>query len=257
MTQLPASCKTGQGIAPSQAAPHFANFSSAPPSIPRAPSPDPTPLPFPPPYLRRRRVWLPLLALLVAAAALLGRGPLLRAAANLWITDTTPSPARAIVVLGGGEDYRPFAAARLFHQGLAPIILVPDVEPSPVEQLGLKPSTTQIILGVLHAQGVPDSAVQLIGQKVSSTREEALAVKSWLQAPPANPPAPPCLLIPTDPFATRRTARFFRKTLPGYDIRVLRTDPPKFDLDHWWTQENSLITFQNELIKAALYLVKY
>ena len=162
-----------------------------------------------------------------------------------------------IIVLGGGEDYRPFAAARLFHQGLAPVVLVPDVEESPVEQLGLKPSTTQIILGVLRAQGVPDSAVQRIGQKVSSTREEALAVKAWLQSPSANSAAPSCLLIPTDPFATRRTARFFRKTLPGCDIRVLRTDPPKFDLERWWTQENSLIAFQNEIIKAAFYFVKY
>ena len=213
-------------------------------------------MPFLPPCFRRRRIFLPLLAVLAAAAALLARGPLLRAAAHLWITDSLPGPARAIVVLGGGEDYRPFAAARLFHQGLAPVVLVPDVEESPVEQLGLKPSTTQIILGVLRAQGVPDSAVQRIGQKVSSTREEALAVKAWLQSPSANSAAPSCLLIPTDPFATRRTARFFRKTLPGCDIRVLRTDPPKFDLERWWTQENSLIAFQNEIIKAAFYFVK-
>ncbi len=220
-------------------------------------------MPFPPPCFRRRAA-LPLLLLLALAATIAYHGPLLRGAAHLWITDSPPAPARAIVVLGGGEDYRPFAAARLYHEGFAPLILVPDVEPSPVEKLGLKPTTTQIILGVLRAQGVPDSAVQLIGQKVSSTREEALAVQSWIQKPsplPSPPsaavPAPQCLLIPTDPFATRRTARFFRKTLPGWDIRVLRTDPPKLDVEHWWSQESSLITFQNEVIKAAFYFLKY
>jgi len=61
------------------------------------------------------------------------RVPLLRGLAAWWIVDEVPVAAEAIVVLGGGEEYRPFAAARLWKSGLAPVILVPEVKRSPTE----------------------------------------------------------------------------------------------------------------------------
>ncbi|MES2467256.1 MAG: hypothetical protein V4675_08150 [Verrucomicrobiota bacterium] len=237
--------------------------------------------------------------MLAFAALWLARAPILRTAARLWIVDESLIPARAIVVLGGGEDYRPFAAARLWKQGLAPVILVPQVIASRTESLGLRPTTTQIILGVLKSEGIPDDAIQLYGKDLSSTREEALAVQTWLTSappstldprqstpdsptpavdqaptefpgpptpqPPASPPRPSTLdphlpnvlLIPTDPFATRRTNAFFGKTLPGCDVRVLRTDPQDLSVDTWWSQEQGLIDFQNEVIKWLFYKIKY
>ena len=191
------------------------------------------------------------------ALAFVFRVPLLRGAARWWIVAEAPDKAAAIVVLGGGEDYRPFAAARLWKEGWAPIILVPDVRPSPTEGLGLRPRTTDVILGVLKAEGVPDSAVVRIGDKVASTRDETLAVRAWLDSRPAPAAHPARLLIPTDPFATRRTDWFFHRSLPGTDIRTLRTDPRDLDPDRWWTQEQGLISFNNEVIKTAFYWLKY
>jgi len=188
----------------------------------------------------------------------------LRKAGRLWMVDESPVPARAIVVLGGGEDYRPFAAARLWKQGFAPVILVPNIQLSPTETLGLRPQTTQVILGVLKAEGVPDSAVQRIGNNVGSTRDEALAVKAWLESPaqqappaPGNSPPPSAILIPTDPFAARRTNAFFEKTLPAFNVRIIRADRDDLDLNVWWTQEEGLISFQNEVIKWLFYKIKY
>ena len=237
----------------------------------------------------------------VVACLLLGglawafRAPLLRGTARLWIVDEPPAPAAAIVVLGGGEDYRPFAAAKLWKEGFAPVILVPQVQPSPTEALGLRPTTTQIILGVLKAEGVPDSAVRLYGHDVSSTREEALGVREWWEregeqgvnlplaagragdlpavegVPPVTssasprpetkdekPETPRRLLIPTDPFPTRRTNWLFEKTLPPeLDVRVVVTDHPKYTPANWWQHEEGLIQFQNEVIKWMLYRTKY
>jgi hypothetical protein len=134
-------------------------------------------------------------------------------------------------------------------------------------------------LGILKSEGIPDHAIQLYGQDLSSTREEALAVKTWLTSPsPASslqsqpfpippqvsglqsqpfPLPPSSLLIPTDPFATRRTNAFFGKTLPDCDVRVIRTDPRDLNVETWWTQEQGLIAFQNEVIKWLFYKIKY
>ena len=199
----------------------------------------------------------------VAAAGLLVvalRVPLLSGLATLWIVDEPPQMAEAIVVLGGGEDYRPYAAARLWKEGLAPVVLVPDVRLSPTQSLGLVPGTTTVILGVLKAEGVPDHAVVKIGKDVSSTREEALAVKEWAAGAgsvQAKVGAGWRLLIPTDPFPTRRTNWLFEKTIPGVEAVVVRTDPPGINVAAWWTNETSLISFQNEFIKYLLYRVRY
>ena len=182
------------------------------------------------------------------------RDPLLRGAARLWIVNEAAAPGDAIVVLGGGEDYRPFAAARLWKEGMAPVILVPDVRLHPTELLGLRPGTTEVMLGVLTAEGGPDEAVLRIGDGVTSTREEALAVEEWARAAGK---AAPRLLIPTDPFPTRRTNWLFEKTIPGSEATVMRIDPEDMDAERWWTNESGLISFQNEVIKYVLYRVKY
>jgi len=208
-----------------------------------------------------RRIFV--VVLRVAAAGLLlvaFRVPLLSGLATLWIVDEPPQLAEAIVVLGGGEDYRPYAAARLWKEGLAPVVLVPDVRLSPTQSLGLVPGTTTVILGVLKAEGVPDHAVVKIGKDVSSTREEALAVKEWAAGAgsvQAKGGTGWRLLIPTDPFPTRRTNWLFEKTIPGCDATVVRTDPRDLDVERWWTSERSLISFQNEVVKYVLYRVKY
>jgi uncharacterized SAM-binding protein YcdF (DUF218 family) len=210
-------------------------------------------------------MWRRIFAVVLRVAAVLMllvafSGPLLRGAARWWIVDEVTVAAEAIVVLGGGEDYRPFAAARLWKKGLAPVILVPEVKRSPTEELGLRPGTTEVILGVLKAEGVPDHAVVKIGKDVSSTREEALAVKEWAAGAGSVQEKGGTgwrLLIPTDPFPTRRTNWLFEKTIPGCDATVVRTDPRDIDVERWWTSERSLISFQNEVVKYVLCRVKY
>ncbi len=49
---------------------------------------------------------------------------MLRGAANLWVVSDPITPADAVVVLGGGVDVRPFAAADLYEKGLINKILV-------------------------------------------------------------------------------------------------------------------------------------
>jgi uncharacterized SAM-binding protein YcdF (DUF218 family) len=202
-----------------------------------------------------RRIYA--VVLRVAAVGLLlvaFRVPLLRGAARWWIVDEVPVVSDAIVVLGGGEEYRPFAAAKLWKAGIAPVILVPDVRLHATEALGLRPGTTEVILGVLKAEGVPEGVVVKIGKGVTSTREEAVAVREWAMGAGK---AMPRLVIPTDPFPTRRTNWLFEKTIPGCEATVVRTDPRDLEVERWWTSEAGLISFQNEVVKYMMYRVKY
>jgi uncharacterized SAM-binding protein YcdF (DUF218 family) len=185
------------------------------------------------------------------------RAPILRSAASLWIIDTPPAPASAIVVLGGGMDTRPFAAAKLYHTGYAAKILIPKVQPGPTEKLGLARNDSEIIHDILVKQGVPESALEYIGTKVSSTYEESLAVKTWLAQQPTTA-TPPSILIPTELFYTRRTRWIFQQNLGSLAQPIVISIPAQeYTADNWWTTEDGLIAFQNEVIKSAYYHWKY
>jgi uncharacterized SAM-binding protein YcdF (DUF218 family) len=128
--------------------------------------------------LFRRLLYVGVFFLILVTVAWFARGPILRTFANLWVIDELPVPADAVVVLGGGLNTRTFAAAEFYHQQLAPKILIPRVIKSPVEELGLLPSHTDLNRNVLLAKEVPPEAIELFGKDVSSTWESIDKFKS-------------------------------------------------------------------------------
>jgi len=204
----------------------------------------------------RRRLLLitAILLVLVAAAAYTMRAPLLRGAAHAWIVDDPTVKADAIVILGGGMEYRPFEAARLFTNGIAPVILVAQEEPSPTQQAGLTVAATETTRKLLVQLGVPEAAIQPLGTNVTSTRDEAFAFRDWAQQHHAG-----SVLIPTDIFHTRRARWIFQKALKGtgVDVRMAAITLPRYSPTNWWQKEEGLIAFQNEVIKSAFYHLRY
>lgn len=188
------------------------------------------------------------------AVAFVFRAPLLTGLANLWIVNEPVTKADAIVVLGGGLENRPFAAAKLFHDGIAPKILYMDVKLSPTTELGITPPERELTHRVLLSQGVPETAMEAIGNGVSSTYDESRAVRAWVEKTGAK-----SLLIPTDLFHTRRARWLFRKELKGTgaQIRVVAVAPREYQATNWWQREQGLIAFQNEWIKLPYYWLKY
>jgi hypothetical protein len=98
------------------------------------------------------------------------RSLILQQVASWWVVSDGLSVSDAIVVLGGGIDVRPFAAADLYKRGLAKTILVSNVRMGRAEILGLEPSHTQLNCEVLSKLDVPPSAIIRVGDNVSSTR---------------------------------------------------------------------------------------
>ena len=89
---------------------------------------------------RRRGGVFVAVALLALSAGWLAHVQILQGIARAWVVSDSIAPADAIVVLGGGLETRPFAAADLYKKGMARQILISAVKPSPAEKLDIVPS---------------------------------------------------------------------------------------------------------------------
>ena len=202
-----------------------------------------------------KRLCLALLALgILLLAGYVFRAPILRTSADLWIVNQSVTNADAIVVLGGGLQTRPFAAAKLYHEGLAPRILLMNVRSDPTTELGITSTEQELTRKVLLAQGVAETNLVAIGNRVASSHDEAMAVRDWAKQSGAKR-----LLIPTDLFHTRRARWLFEKELGGMSVAVIVTAVPtgQYTAANWWQNEEGLVSFQNEVIKYAFYRLKY
>jgi uncharacterized SAM-binding protein YcdF (DUF218 family) len=206
------------------------------------------------PRCLRRIAWLLafLCALLLVCYGF--RAPLLTGFANAWIVNDAPEKADAIVVLGGGVECRPAAAARLYKEGFAPKILIMDVDLSPIEEMGVKQSEKSVTRLILLREGVPESAIETVGRAVHNTYQESVGVKEWAKQNGAKR-----LLIATEIFHTRRVRWLFRKQFrgTGTELRVAAVQPWEYRSTNWWQNEHGLIDFQNEWLKLPYYWVKY
>jgi uncharacterized SAM-binding protein YcdF (DUF218 family) len=182
------------------------------------------------------------------------RYPLMSFAAKMWIVDDVPGKADAVVVLGGGLDSRPSFAADLYHRGLVPLVLVSDVRDGPATVAGVLPRETTIAISLLEKEGVPASAIQTFGQRVTSTNDESHGVHAWVQEHPLH-----CLMIPTDPFHTRRVKWLFSRDLKDLKVGVSVPSIPntRYNPLEWWQSEEATISFQNEIIKLIYYWTHY
>lgn len=190
---------------------------------------------------------------LVAAATWVARHALLREAAAAWIVSDTAVPADAAVVLGGGLEFRPFAAADFYRRGLVPKILVSNIGASPAERIGVLRSHVRANMEVLEKLGVPGTAIATFGNNLRDTYEEALALHEWAKRTGAH-----TILVPTDIFAARRLRWILHRAF-GNDAVVLvpAIDPPDYTRNDWWKTEGGVIAFQNEVVKYVYYRMKY
>ncbi|HLN39575.1 MAG TPA: YdcF family protein [Xanthobacteraceae bacterium] len=209
----------------------------------------------PRPRSMTRRVALALVAGIAILALWAWHRPetLLGGAADLWIVSDEPAPADAIAVLGGGLEYRPFAAADYYRRGLAAKILVSNIGATPAERLGVLRSHVLANSEVLQKLGVPAAAIEPFGDHLSDTFAEATALHEWAVRNGAHR-----IIVPTDIFATRRL-RWTLRHVFGNDAAILvpALNPPDYLRDNWWKNEHGVIGFQNEVAKYLYYRLKY
>lgn len=182
------------------------------------------------------------------------REPVLRSIARAWVVNDPVSKADAIVVLGGGRDWRPFAAAEMYKAGEAPVVLVAQPEKSPSQSLLQQTSEGEVNTTILTVKGVPPASIQPLGEGVTSTRDEAVALRNWVVTHQAKD-----VIIPTDAFHTRRVQWIFQRELAGtgVTVHVRSVSHPNYSTDTWWLEEEGFLGFQSEVMKSLYYLVRY
>jgi uncharacterized SAM-binding protein YcdF (DUF218 family) len=202
---------------------------------------------------KRALVALLLLAT-VCAAVWYKRATLLRGIAELWIVSDPVGQADAVVVLGGGLGFRPFAAAEYYKKGLTKKILVSNVRLDKAETLGVLPSHTALSRSVLIKLGVPETAIEIFGSELSSTFQEAVALREWAVRTHAHN-----VIVPIQAFSSRRARWMIDRELTGTgtEVQVIALDDTEYGLSDWWMDDKAIIEFQNEVIKYLYYRFKY
>lgn len=179
------------------------------------------------------------------------------AAAGAFLVDSDPAQrVDLILLLNGDLDTRPAAAARLWKQGLAPRIAIARSESSRAVQMGLVPNVTDLALEMLQREGVSREAIDEMPFPggVTSTRDEAVALRAWLREHPVR-----SLLIVTNAIHTRRARWIFDRELRGTGIRILFFAVPdrRYRLERWWDNEHGFLGVYNEYLKLIYYRLRY
>jgi uncharacterized SAM-binding protein YcdF (DUF218 family) len=194
-----------------------------------------------------------LLLTVLAAGVWLEREPLLREAADLWIVSDPVTRSDAVAVLGGGLDFRPFAAAEIYKKGLVTKVIVSQVAEARSTKIGAVPGHTELNRMVLVKLGVPEAAIGTFGQANSSTFDEAVALRDWADQHHVSR-----IIIPTEIFASRRMRWIFDREFAGSSARlaIYSNKGPDYTRE-WWKTAAGMIAFQNEILKYLYYRLKY
>jgi uncharacterized SAM-binding protein YcdF (DUF218 family) len=189
----------------------------------------------------------------LAGLAWAARAPLLQGAADLWIVSDPVTAADVAVVLGGGVDVRPFAAAELFHKGLVKKVLVSQVTDGRAVAIGAEPGHTEVNRQVLLKLGVPADAIETFGSSNKNTKEEALAVLEWTQRQASR-----AVIIPVGSFEARRVRWTFCHEFAGQPVRIkVSAFDSQYVRANWWKDDSLSVLFVIEIFKFIYYQLKY
>ena len=191
--------------------------------------------------IKRKTLYLCLIALLFAAVIYVFSGTLLTGMGKFLVVDETPSASDAVVVLNTGVEYYPrlIEAAELFRQGFAPKIVINGNRKTDtlrnLEEKGFKPCCPwyQDHLSILSLLGVPEENVITVSAETAyDTISEANAVGKVLAEKGFKN-----IIIATSKFHTRRASHIWKRIYPEvlkiYTVAA-REDP--YSPENWWKE---------------------
>jgi len=177
------------------------------------------------------------IVLLLSTGLYLGAPYLLAGAGRYLITQDTLVQGDLAVVLPGEPFLAVPEAARIYHEGLVPkILLINQTRPHGQEDLlrvGIRyPDALEVSLQLLAALRVPRKAILTIPDRADSTHAEAEMVSRLLAGQSIR-----TLIVVTSKAHSTHARRVFAERL-GTDVGLVMHPVPgdPFDPDRWWKQ---------------------
>jgi len=172
----------------------------------------------------------------------------LRAAGESLNASDPLQPADLIFVMNGRIGLRAHHAVRLYNRGIAPKIVISATDDVRVST-GWRPgeSSADAMAFEIHRSGVPESAIEIIPGGVSSTLDEARALRRYLEMNPASR-----VVVATTDYHTARAGWVIRKELKGLPVEVVVAGvPDNFGLraNNWWKSAGGMRTYLSEWVK--------
>ncbi len=203
-----------------------------------------------------RKIWLYGLAALLTVLVLfiLARPQTLRAIAQFLDVGEPPRRADYAMILGGGVETRPFAAASLLHHGWVNHILISELPLLEGPNEAILPAEHDLTRKILLMLGVPEESIILLPGNHASTFDEIVSLRDFLRDHPRA-----TVLVVTDALHTRRTAWSVRRVL-GPDAkraRFVSAVGDSFDPQRWWLYPDGFFFVISEYLKLAFYCVRY
>lgn len=153
----------------------------------------------------------------------------------LVVADPLPSHADAIVVMAGSVSDRILEAARLYRQGVAPLVVITHERlprgGATLRARGVRlPESHELARRGLRELGVPDGAIRDLPRRARSTRSEARVVARW-----ACKAGLTSLVVVTSPSHTRRARLLLRQALaPDVALAVRPAPAAMYRGARWW-----------------------
>jgi uncharacterized SAM-binding protein YcdF (DUF218 family) len=181
-------------------------------------------------------------------------------AAKALVIESTKLPnADAIVVMSGSSAFveRTHAAAQLFKEGIAPvIILTNDGQQGGWDQKKQKnPYTYELATDELLRHGVPSSSIRVIGQVISGTFDEATAIHDLSSDAHFK-----SVIVVTSGYHSRRTRWTFQHVFDNQLTVGVFAVPPGQETPSpstWWWYPKGWRSVGEEYVKLVYYKMRY
>lgn len=164
------------------------------------------------------------------------------------------APADVILLLNGRPLERPMEAARLYHDGLAPRILLTQLYlrsgESEARALGVRvPNQAEQAVSVMRQLGVPEKVITMLPERAYSTQSEAEILLNYLRTQHLRR-----AIIVTSISHTRRAWNIFRLLAPAdIELRMRASRFDDFQPRTWWRRRGARKIVLNEWLKLMNY----
>ena len=171
-----------------------------------------------------------------------------------------PEKAEVIVVLNGRDAERSLTAVDLYNGGYGNLIVIARGPKQPgcdefFKRVGPNWDSKTFFQRSIEAMGVPDRSFRLIGNGVTSTFEEAKAVRTFFRENGFK-----SMLLVTSKWHSRRAYSTFRSVFDkNKDVRIIiqASKYDTFDPKKWWQSDADAEIVLGEYLRLIYYVATF